>query len=213
LRAQAASLAAEINFVAGDTTRATTEQRRAAELASSEAERRLALAKLRALDSESARATLGRALYGDELQSAGADPVLTFYLMGEYARLFPTDMLGPYLIGRQLLQRDPARALPYLARACERESPESPQTPQPHPTPAAPPSGALPPEFVRECRRMIADAGYRIGDFARARTALDRLAADAPGEAERLRALDMRARVDWANDHGRDPQRVPHPPR
>ena len=45
---------------------------------------------------------------------------------------------------------------------------------------------------------MIADAGYRIGDFARARTALDRLAADAPGEAERLRALDMRARVDWA---------------
>ena len=45
---------------------------------------------------------------------------------------------------------------------------------------------------------MIADAGYRVGDFARARTALERLAADATGEAERLRALDMRARVDWA---------------
>ena len=115
----------------GRHARATSEQRRAAELASSEAERRLALAKLRALDSESARATLGRALYGDELQSAGADPVLTFYLMGEYARLFPTDMLGPYLIGRQLLQRDPARALPYLARACERESPESPRRRRP----------------------------------------------------------------------------------
>ena len=45
---------------------------------------------------------------------------------------------------------------------------------------------------------MIADAAYRIGDFARARTALERLAADATGEADRLRALDMRARVDWA---------------
>jgi hypothetical protein len=185
LRAQAASLAAEINFVAGDFVRANTEQRRATELASSEADRRLALAKLRALDSESARATLGRALYGDELHGAGADQVLTFYLMGEYARLFPADLLGPYLLGRQLLSRDPARALPYLARACEGESAQ-----------AAPSS--LPPEFVRECRRMIADAGYRVGDFARARAALERLSTDATSESERLRALDMRARVDWA---------------
>ena len=45
---------------------------------------------------------------------------------------------------------------------------------------------------------MIADAAYRVGDFPRARAALERLAADANGEAERLRALDMRARVDWA---------------
>ena len=52
LRAQAASLAAEINFVAGDYVRADIEQRRAAELASSEADRRQALAKLRALDSD-----------------------------------------------------------------------------------------------------------------------------------------------------------------
>ena len=96
-----------------------------------------------------------------------------------------------------------ARALPYLARACEGDSAP--------PSPGVAPR--LPAEFVRECRRMIADAGYRIGDFARARTALERLAADAPGEAERLRALDMRARVDWANDQGRDPQRVPYPPR
>ena len=44
---------------------------------------------------------------------------------------------------------------------------------------------------------MIADAAYRVGDFVRARAALARLATDAT-EADRLRALDMRARVDWA---------------
>ena len=40
LRAQAASVAAEIEFVARDYVRANEEQKRAAELASSEAERR-----------------------------------------------------------------------------------------------------------------------------------------------------------------------------
>jgi hypothetical protein len=45
---------------------------------------------------------------------------------------------------------------------------------------------------------MVVDAAYRVGDFARARTALERLATDAAGEADRLRALDWRARVDWA---------------
>jgi hypothetical protein len=180
LRAQATALAAEINFVGRDYIRAESEEKRAAELASSEAERRQALAKLHALATPVARATLGRALFGDEAQPAGADPVLTFYLITEYARLVPTDMLGPYLIGRQLLARDPARALPHLARACDDGEVH------------------LPPEFVRECRRMIVDAAYRIGDFPRARAALDRAVAEASGEADRLRALDMRERVDWA---------------
>jgi hypothetical protein len=180
LRAQAAALATEINFVAGDYVRADNEARRSAELASSEAERRQALAKLRALATPAARATLGRALFGDEVGASGADPVLMFYLITEYARLVPSDPVGPYLIGRQLLGRDPARALPLLARACD----DGPST--------------LPPEFMRECRRMMVDAAYRVGDFARARTAVERLAADANGEADRLRALDWRARVDWA---------------
>jgi hypothetical protein len=100
--------------------------------------------------------------------------------MTEYARLVPGDPLGPYLVGRQLLGRDASRALPYLTRACE----DGPS--------------ALPPEFLRECRRMIVDAAYRIGDFPHARAGLERLVADAQGEADRLRALDMRARVDWA---------------
>ena len=54
------------------------------------------------------------------------------------------------------------------------------------------------PEFLRECRRMIVEGAYRVGDFPRARAAVERLTADAAGEADRLRAVDLRARVDWA---------------
>jgi hypothetical protein len=179
LRAQAAALAAAIEFIARDYRRATEEMKRAAALASSETERRQALARLKGLETPVTRATLGRALFGDEL-GVTADPVLTFYLFTEYARLVPGESLGPYLIGRQLLGRDPARALPHLARACDDGQP------------------SLAPEFVRECRRMIVDGAYRVGDFPRARTALEQLATDASGEADRLRALDWRARVDWA---------------
>jgi hypothetical protein len=187
LRARAAELAATINFVARDWKNAEAEARRGVEWASSEGDRRQALAKLRALESPAARATLGRALFGDGPGQPGMDPVLVFFLASEYARVAPSDLLGPYLIGRQLLPRDPTRALPYLARACGDEVPTgAPQT--------------LPDEFLRECRRMTADAAYRAGDFARARTALERLGAAAAGEADRLRALDMRARVDWAEN-------------
>jgi hypothetical protein len=189
LRAAAENLAAEIDFVARDFGNAETHQRRAAELAATEAERRLAFAKLKGLASPGARATLGRALLGDDLNATDADPVLTFYLFLEYTRLFPSDRLGPYLVGRQLLGRDPARALPQLQRACTDEEVSEPA-----------PQAALPSELARECRRMIADAAYRVGDFLRARGALARLAADAT-EADRLRALDMRARVDWAAGH------------
>jgi hypothetical protein len=186
LRGAAESLTAEIDFAARDFDNAETHQRRAADLAATEAERRLAFARLKGLASPSARATLGRALLGDNLTAPGADPVLTFYLLFEYARLFPTDRLGPYLIGRQLLGRDAARALPQLARACGDEETAEPVERSPLPT-----------ELARECRRMVADAAYRVGDFARARDALARLSIDAT-EADRLRALDMRARVDWA---------------
>jgi hypothetical protein len=185
LRAEAESLSAAIDFAARDYRGAEAHQRRALDLAATEADRRQALAKLKALDSPPARDTLGRALYADVLEP-DIDPVLTFYLLAEYARLFPTDRLGPYLLGRQLLGRDAARALPQLTRACSDEQVADPAD-----------RSALPPEFQRECRRMISEAAYRVGDFARARAALAQLATDAT-EADRLRALDMRARVDWA---------------
>jgi hypothetical protein len=185
LRAEAESLSAAIDFAARDYPNAETHQRRALELAATEADRRQALAKVKALESPPAQATLGRALFADVLEP-DIDPVLTFYLLAEYARLFPTDRLGPYLIGRQLLGRDAARALPQLTRACgDAQLADGPER------------STLAPEFERECRRMIADAAYRVGDFVRARTALAQLATDAT-EADRLRALDMRARVDWA---------------
>ena len=185
LRAEAESLSAAIDFYARDFANAESHQRAALELAATEADRRLAYAKLRGLSGPTARATLGRALFGDDPTDLDDDRVLPFYLFTEYARLTPGDRLGPYLVGRQLLSRDPAHALPALARACGDDQ-----------AGATPGQGALPPEFERECRRMIADAAYRMGDFARARAALARLSVDAT-EADRLRALDMRARVDW----------------
>ena len=188
VHAQASSLAAEIQFHAGDFVNAQAEERRVLELATEDGDRRLATAKLRALATPSARETLGRALFGDELGGAGADPVLTFHLIGEYARLHADDRVGPYLLGRQLLARAPEQALPFLRRACDDEAP----------LPARADADGLPPLFERECRRMVAEAAYRLGDFARARVALTILAGETDGDAERLRALDMRARVMWA---------------
>jgi hypothetical protein len=189
LHATAASLAAEIHFHERDYVNAAAEQRRALELATEDGDRRLATVKLRALATASGRDTLGRALFGDELGGGGADPVLMFHLMSEYARLHPTDRIGPYLVGRQLLGRAPEQALPFLRRACDDDV-------------AAPGAkrddDALPPLFERECRRMVAEAAYRLGDFDRARVALTHLAAEADDDAEQLRALDMRARVAWA---------------
>ncbi|HVV51668.1 MAG TPA: hypothetical protein VHO06_18510, partial [Polyangia bacterium] len=167
LRAEVESLTAAVDFAARDDANAAIHQRRALELAATEADRRQSLAKLEALEDAAGRATLGRVLFSDVLEP-DADPVLMFYLLTEFGRLHPADRLGPYLVGRQLIGRDAARALPSLNQACGDE-----------PSPAAAAHPTLAPEFERECRRMIADAAYRVGDFARAREALARLAVDA----------------------------------
>ena len=198
MHGQVASLAAEIEFHAGDFANATAEQRRYLDLATEDVERRQGLARLRGLATPAARATLGRALFGDALGMAGADPLLTFHLMSEYARLHPADRVGPYLLGRQLVGRAPEEALPFLRRACDDEAP----------VPARPGEDALPPVFERECRRLIAEAAYRLGEYERARAALTLLAGEAEGEAEQLRALDMRARVGWAASRRRGPAGV-----
>jgi hypothetical protein len=197
LQAQAASLAAEIHFHARDPDNARADLARVLSLAVEEGDRRLTLAKARALEDATGRDTLGRALFGDQLGGAGADAVLAFFLIGEFARLHPRDPLGPYLLGRQLLGREPAHALSFLRRACE-ESVPAPRDKERAPLPPEP-ARPLAPEFLRECRRMTAEASYRLGDFARARDALARLADEARGEADRLRAVDMLARVEWAS--------------
>jgi hypothetical protein len=191
MQAQAASLAAEIHFQAHDYDNARAAEARVLALTSEDGDRRQALAKTQALATPQARDTLGRALFGDELGGAGADPVLTFFLMSEFARLHPGNPLGPYLLGRQLLSREPAHALPFLRRACEDADAEAG-------APRAATRDGLPPEFTRECLRMTAEASYRLGDFPRARAVLSRLAGEADTEAERLRALDLLARADWA---------------
>ena len=190
LRARAASLTATLHYHAGDFANAETAEKKVVALSTDEGERRTAQARLRALRSLGARQTLGRVLYGDNLDQA-PDAVLGFFLLTDYARRFPDDRLGPYLVGRQLLGRDPAQALPYLRAACEEDD-------VPRGRATVPP---LPDDFLRECRRMIVDAGYRVGDFARARGALRRLLADAETEAERLRGRDMEERLTWAEQH------------
>lgn len=194
MQARVASLAGTLYFLSGDYANADAAERRVLELAPDEADRRLAYSRLRALAQPNARQTLGRALFGDRAGVAG-DPVLVFFLISEYARLYPRDRLGPYLIGRQLLLRDAAHALPYLQRACG-DTPGAP-------TPA--PDETLPPEFMRECRRMTAEAAYRVGDFPRARGAALSLIAGSDREAERASARDMVERIAWAERQPRAP--------
>jgi tetratricopeptide (TPR) repeat protein len=194
MQARAASLAGTLYFLSGDYANAEAAERRVLKLAPDEADRRLAYSRLRALAQPNARQTLGRALFGDRAGVA-PDPVLVFFLINEYARLYPRDRLGPYLVGRQLLLRDAAHALPYLQRACG-DAPGAPP-------PAA--DEALPPEFMRECRRMTAEAAYRVGDFPRARAAAQGLVAASDREAERASARDMVERIGWAERQPRAP--------
>ncbi|HEX3697062.1 MAG TPA: hypothetical protein VH374_16920 [Polyangia bacterium] len=198
LRARASSLAATLHYHAGDFANAEASEKRVIALSTDEGERRTAQARLRALRTLQARQTLGRVLYGDDLDQA-PDAVLGFFLLTDYARLYPDDRLGPYLVGRQLLGRDATHALPYLRAACEEDDiPSGAST--------APP---LPPDFLRECRHMIVEAGYRIGDFLSARGALRRLLADAETEAERLRDQDTAERLTWVEQFRRSGPPVP----
>ena len=180
MRARAANLRAALYFHAGDYDNARVALRDVLAAATDEGERRTATAKLRALDDEPARRTLGRALFGDDIVGA-LDPVLIFHLISELARLHPEERVGSYLIGRQLGGRDPMLALPYLCNACE---PGSPGTP-------------LAADFQRECLRLTMLAAFRAGDLQRSHVAATALRTAAPDEAERLRAEDFLARIEW----------------
>jgi len=182
LRARALALIAALDFQAGRFAPAEEAVRRALDVATDEGEERTGQAKLRALADPVARRTLGRVLFGDTPTRA-PDPALALYLMGEFARAYPDEPLGPYLVARQLSWRDPRLALPQLERAC----PEEP----------APAAKSLPPVFVRECLRMTGEAAFRAEDFPRSRAAYQRLRDGAKNEAERLRAEDFLERIGW----------------
>jgi tetratricopeptide (TPR) repeat protein len=182
LRARAASLAASIHFHAGRFAPAEEAVRRALELATDESEERTGNAKLRSLADPVARRTLGRVLFGDS-PTRSPDPAVALYLIDEFARAFPDEALGPYLLARQLAWRDPRLALPEIDRAC----------------PSAPVAGRKPlaPLFARECLRMTGETAFRADDLVRSRAAFERLRAGGRNEAERLRAADYLERITW----------------
>jgi hypothetical protein len=184
LRGRAASLEAAIHFRAGrfEQSQAALEVVQAA--ATEDGDLRTCRAKLRALHDEPARRSLGRVLFGDE-HGRPLEAGLVVYLVSEFARQFPGEALGPYLLGRQLAARDAKLALPYLTDAC----------------PSVENAKALPLDalFFKECRRLLGESAYLAGDLGTAQQASAWLAEHAEDEADRLRARDFLQRIAWKN--------------
>jgi tetratricopeptide (TPR) repeat protein len=190
LRERAANVAASLHYHAGRFAEAAAAVERALGFATDDGDQRTGLARRRALRDEESRRTLGRVLFG-ESPTRGVDAGLVVFLIETFARRFPDEALGPYLLGRQLAWRDPALALPPLEVAC----PLAGAAPRPVP---------LEPVFLRECHRLVGETAFRAGDFARSRLALERSKADAATEAERLRATDFLERLAWEERRVRD---------
>jgi hypothetical protein len=125
-------------------------------------------------------------LFGDD-RGRPLDAGLVVYLVTEFARQFPDEALGPYLVGRQLAARDAKLALPPLAEACPFDTPQR--------------SLSLDPLFFKECRRLLGESAFLAGDLATAREAYAWLFEHAESEADRLRAQDFLQRIAWKNSH------------
>jgi hypothetical protein len=187
VRGRAANLEAGIHFRARRFAEARAALDQVLLAATEDSDLRSAKAKLRALDDERARESLGRVLWGDE-RGRALDAGLVVYLVSEFARQFPDEALGPYLVGRQLVNRDAKLALPQLAAAC--------------PFVAPPKRVPLEGIFFKECRRLLGEAAYLVGDFSTAREAQTWLAWHAERESDRLRANDFLQRIAWKDSHG-----------
>jgi hypothetical protein len=182
LRAWAASLIGMIEFHAGRFAEAAAAAERSLALATEESEMRAALARRRALADDGARATLGRALFGDG-PSRATDPALVVFLVDEFARLHPDEALGPYLVGRQLAGRDPHLALAHLSRACPLNGTRM--------------TVPLAPVLAKECRRLYGESAFLAGDLLLARLNYEALRDQATLESDRLRATDFLERIEW----------------
>ena len=186
LRGRAASLEAGIHFRAGRLDQARAAVTQALLAASDDGDERSAKAKLRALRDEVAQKSLGRVFFGDE-RGRALDPGLVVYLVTEFARDFPDEALGPYLVGRQLATRDAKLALEQLALAC--------------PLDDARMEVPLDATFLRECRRLLGESAFLSGDLEQARAAEAWLFANSKHEADRLRAQDFLQRITWQAAH------------
>jgi hypothetical protein len=183
LRSRAAQIAASALYHARRFAEARTAVERGLKFATEDAEQRTGLARLRSLEDDTARATLGRVLFGDS-PLRGVEAGLVVFLMDRFTRTYPDEALGPYLLGRQIAYRDPKLALELLEQACPLAGGE-------------PRARPLEPVFVKECHTLVAESAFRAGDLARSRLALERLRDAADSVADRLRALDLLERVDW----------------
>ena len=183
VRSRAVQTAANALYHAGRFDEARAAVQRGLAFVTDDAEQRSALARMRALDDERSRQTLGRVLFGDS-PIRGTDPALVVFLIDRFARTFPDEALGPYLLGRQVSYRDPPLSLDLLETAC----PLMGGKPLPRP---------LPPVFLKECHTLVGESAFRAGDLARSRAALERVQADADNLADRLRTQDFLERVDW----------------
>ena len=182
LRARAANLEAGIHFRAGRLAEAENAVRQALAAATEDADERFAVARRRALRDPEDAGTLGRVFFGDE-RGRSLDPGLLVYLLGEFARQNPDEALGPYLLARQLVTRDPKLAVSHLRAAC--------------PFDEAPMAAPLDPTFLPECRRLLGETAYLSGELSAARVAFTWLAEHADREADRLRAQDWLERIAW----------------
>jgi hypothetical protein len=183
LRSRASQIAANALYHAGRFADARAAVERGLRFATEDSEQRTGLARLRALEDDTARKTLGRVLFGDS-PLRGVEAGLVVFLLERYARAYPDEALGPYLLGRQIAYRDPSLSLELLESACPLAGGE----------PRAKPLAAV---FVKECHHLVAESAFRAGDLDRSRLALGRLRDDAGNLADRLRALDFLERIEW----------------
>jgi hypothetical protein len=197
LRSRAAQISATTLYHAGRFADARAALERGLQLVTDDAEQRNAQARLRALQDETSRNTLGRVLFGDS-PLRGTDPGLVVFLIDRFARAFPDEALGPYLLGRQITYRDPGLSLELLEAACPLAGGKSMARP-------------LTPLFAKECHGLVAEAAFRAGDLERSRTALERLIQDADSVAERLRNQDMLERLEWEKQRRAGYRKEPSP--
>jgi hypothetical protein len=184
LKHRAQGLLASIAFRGGDWTRAKQNVQKIFAKATDLTEERSAKARLRALEGDAAGTILGRALFGDPKPM---DPALVVFLITEFARLAPNEALGPYLVGRQLVDRDPALAKVQFLTACPLEGAE-------HATP-------LSDVFLRECRRLLGETAFLTNDWPLAEAAFSSILKLSPHLAESLRTQTFLTRIAWERQH------------
>ena len=156
LQARAANIAANVHYHAGRFDQARTELQRAQALATEEGEQRTAYARLRALQDEVSRRTLGRVLFGDS-PTRGVDAGLVILLITRFAGgASPARRWDPTCSAGSWSSRDPEAGAGVPAGRLPRRT---------APGRAARP-GALPPLFLIECHRLVGDAAFRAGDLA-----------------------------------------------